>query len=153
MTDTWDRREGASGRGMKIVIKKRSQTGWLLWFILMMPFMLGTLNGLLGLPHGIRYLIDLAWAALVIYLVRACGMGRGKNTKSILLWVMTFFVVEALVYPTVYQSSLYFVWGVRNNIRFYMAFLGWAMFLRTKDIEDYLDLFDKLFSGGFTFKT
>ena len=128
-----------------IKIRRKSQPGWLIWFITIMPFLFGTLNDFIGLPYGIRYLLDLAWASLMVYLVRYYYAGNGRNTKVIILGISIFFVYAALIYLVEYQSILYFVWGSRNNLRFYVVFLAVAAFISIKDIERYLAIFDKLF--------
>lgn len=64
---------------MTLTIKKRSQTGWLMWFPIMVPFLLATLNEPLGLPYAIRYVIDIAWFALLCILVWFGQLGKMKN--------------------------------------------------------------------------
>lgn len=126
-------------------IKKRSQTGCLMWFPIMVPFLLGTLNELLGLPYAIRYVIDIAWFTLLFLLLWFGQLGKTKNTGSLAAWAIAFFAYTLLVYMVQYQSGLYYLWGVRNNFRFYAVFFAFAMFLTQKDIEDYLNVFDNLF--------
>lgn len=126
-------------------IKKRSQPGWLMWLIIMLPFFLGTLNELLGLPWAIRYTLDAAWGVLLVLMLYAQKRLCWKPVQGILGWICFFLVYTAAVYAVEYQSYLYYLWGVRNNFRFYMAFLAVALFLRLRDIEDYLKIFDILF--------
>ena len=57
-------------RSYTISIKRRSQPEWLLWMIVMLPFLFGTLNDFLGLPWMIRYVLDIAWIALLGMMVQ-----------------------------------------------------------------------------------
>lgn len=128
-----------------IKIKKRSQPGWLMWLLIMLPFLLGTLHDFLGLPRAIRYLLDAAWFFLLWFLVRFQRSVHTKGTRGLAAWVTAFLVYALLVYLVQFESALYFLWGVRNNFRFYAAFFAFAAFLTPKDAEDYLNVFDKLF--------
>ena len=128
-----------------IRIKKRSQPGWLLWLIIVLPFVFGTLNDLLGLPWAVRYLLDAAWFALLLLMLCFQRQLKLKGLKGLLGWLGLFVLYTAAVYLVEFQSPLYYLWGARNNFRFFVAFLAFALFLRPEDIDDYLKLFDKLF--------
>ena len=126
---------------LKIKLKNRTQTGWLIWFLIIMPFLFGFLNETLGLPWSIRYLLDIAWCLLLGY--RVLSLRRGPQVPGV--WIGMFLIYTLLVYVMQWQSALYYLWGVRNNFRFYAAFFAFAAFLKMSDIEDYWKLFDKLF--------
>lgn len=130
---------------LTIKIKKRSQPEWLCWLIIVMPFLFGTLNGLLGLPWSIRYLIDVAWFALLLMMVVYRQKLQWRNTRKIIIWVVLFLIYTAMVYLPQYQNGLYYLWGARNNFRFYAAFLAFSVFLSSRDIDDYYRLFDRIF--------
>ena len=130
---------------LTIKIKKRSQPGWLCWLIIVMPFLFGTLNGLLGLPWSIRYLIDVVWFALLLMMVVYRQKLQWRNTRKIIIWVVLFLIYTAMVYLPQYQSGLYYLWGVRNNFRFYATFLAFSVFLSSWDIDNYYRLFDQIF--------
>lgn len=129
---------------LTITIKKRSQTGWLVWLLVMLPMFFGTLNDLLGLPWAIRYLMDVSWCALLFMMLYY----RCLDTKWLagpIAWILLFLTCTVLVYLVQYQSALYFLWGVRNNFRFYAAFFAFVTFLMPRDTEDYFRIFDGLF--------
>lgn len=130
---------------MTIKIKKRTQPGWLMWLLIMLPFFLATLNELLHLPWAIRYVLDVAWIFLLCLLTRFRRRLNLYEAKGISVWVILFLVYTLCVYLIQFQSPLYYLWGVRNNFRFYAAFFAFAAFLTPKDTEDYLKVFDKLF--------
>lgn len=130
---------------LTIKIKKRSQSGWLCWLIIVLPFLFGTLNDLLGLPWSIRYLIDVAWFALLLMMVVYRQRLPWRNTRKFIVWAVLFLIYTAMVYLPQYQSGLYYLWGVRNNFRFYVAFVAFCTFLSEQDVDGYFRLLDKLF--------
>ncbi len=129
----------------KIICKKRSQTGWLLWLIIMLPFLFGTLNDLLNLPWAVRYVIDLSWVMLVGMMIRRRSYSQNWKIGRLSAWVLLFLIYTALLYVLQYQSGLYYLWGVRNNFRFYAAFFAFVTFLTPEDSRGYLEAFDQIF--------
>ena len=128
-----------------IKIKKKSQTDWLLWMLVMLPFLFGTLNDLLGLPWVIRYLMDIAWVLLLAVTARNRYFSDNWKIGSLGCWVLLFLVTTALVYIPRYQSGLYYLWGLRNVFRFYAAFFAFALYLKPENAKEFMKLFDKLF--------
>ena len=106
------------------------------WLLIFLPFCLGTLNDFLGLPYAIRYVLDLAWILqlflFLCYRKRFATLRVGKLAQ----WAMLFFITTLAVFPVQYQSALYYLWGLRNNFRFYATFVGLAAFLKADEIED-----------------
>lgn len=129
---------------LTIKIKKRSATGWLVWILVMMPFLFAFLNEFLGVPHAVRYLMDFSWIGLTV-LMLLYKRHFQRTVDSLALWVILFLICTLLTYVMQYQSGLYYLWGFRNNFRFYAAFFLFVVFLKPKDGEDYLKLFDKIF--------
>lgn len=126
-------------------VPRRSQPEWLLDVLILLPFLLGTLNGLLGLPYGIRYLLDAVWLMLTVCLLRFSGALDWTRVRPLVAWVLSYLVCTALVYGVQYQSALYYLWGLRNNFRFYIAFFAFALFLTPRGADRYDALFEKLF--------
>ncbi len=129
-------------------IKKRTQPEWLIFFIIVMPFLFGTLIDLLSLPSTIKYTIDISWLLLLFL----AGVNLNKNKIAIeknsiptYIWVACFLAFTLVVYIFRYQSALYYLWGFRNNFRFYILFFALILFLNKEDIDDYLKLFDVIF--------
>lgn len=105
--------------------------GVLFW----LPFLVALLTGLLGLPLSIQYICDAAWLSLlVLLLLQRRPMGRDWRTVAI--WSGAFFIWTALVYVVRYQSVFYYIWGLRNNFRFFAAFLAFAAFLKKRNVEN-----------------
>lgn len=126
---------------LTIKMKYRTIQGWLLWLIIVMPFLFGFLNEFLGLPWSIRYLLDIAWCMLVVYQF----LRTRKHTTLLEIWVWLFLIYTLLIYLIQFQSPLYYLWGVRNNFRFYVMFFACCSFLNKIDVQDYWKLMEKLF--------
>ena len=130
-------------------IKKRSLPEWLTIFLVLFPFASATLTQLAGLPSAIDYCLDLAWV-LLFTLGAVHTFRKGKLvTNAAGLWVILFVVYTLTVYLMHWQSPLYYLWGLRNNFRFYAAFLAVAAFLRQEDAEKSFRIFDCLFYWNF----
>ena len=110
----------------------------------LMPFLFGLLIEMLGLPTLFRYTIDVAWVFLLFTMV-VKRAGKRIGPKNLLIWSMAFFVYAFVVYVPNYESALYFLWGMRNNFRFYVFFFACMLYLNGKDVEKYLKWFDRLF--------
>lgn len=128
-----------------ITIKKRSQPGWLMWLLIVFPFLFGFLNHLLGLPWMIRYSLDAAWLSLGLLMVRFRRSINWKCVKGLVSWMIFFLIYTYAVYMVQFRSPLYYLWGIRNNFRVLMAFVAFSVFLSSEDVESYLKLLDKLF--------
>lgn len=124
---------------MKLRIKRRTQTGWLMRLLLLMPFLQ------FWLPSGVKFAADGAWVLLVIYLLRFRKNLDWAKLGCLPGWVLAFLGLCLAVYLVKYQSGLYFLWGLRNQFRFYGAFFAFALFLTPEDLEDYRRTFDRLF--------
>lgn len=130
---------------LKISIKKRALPKWLIWLLILMPFMLATMNEVLGLPYAVRYIMDAAWLVLTVLMLLMRSRQKKQQVGDLMIWVLLFFLCTLLVYIVQYQSIWYYLWGFRNNFRFYAAFFAFSLFLSAEDIEYYVGIFDKLF--------
>ena len=129
-------------------IPKRSQPLWLIWFIVFYPFGFGLFNDLLGLPNAIRYLLDIAWIMLLLLAVMNLSRKRifiEKSSVFVYLMIGSFLLLTFIVYLFNFQSPFYYLWGIRNNFRFYIAFIAFILFLVKEDIEDFLNKLDIIF--------
>lgn len=116
-----------------------------MYFLIVLPFLLGLLNEILGVPYGIRYLLDAVWVMLLGFLYVHWKNRPLKALDTVLFWILLFLLYTFLVYLVQYQSILYYLWGLRNNFRFFVAFLAFITFLTLRDVTLYLKLFDFLF--------
>ena len=130
-----------------IKIYKRTQPGWLIWALLIMPFLYGMLFDLFHIPNAVKYVLDIIWILLALYLVlKVKESGSMHRTiRPFYLWILAFFLFTLCAYVANFQSVFYYLWGVRNNFRFYIAFLAFATFLSCRDVEAFFKIFDWLF--------
>ncbi len=129
-------------------IKKRPQPIWFIIFIIIMPFTFGTILNLLRLPNAIKYSLDICWIALIVLMAFNLSRKRiaiEKSSLHIYLWILAFVVFTAVVYIFNYQSPLYYLWGFRNNFRFYIFFFACILFLKNNDLIDIFKALDVLF--------
>lgn len=129
----------------KIAIKKRTLPEWLAIFLFLYPFALGCLQQMLKLPSFVKYLMDAAWFALVVLTLIREKLYINRSLLPFIRLIGLFLVYTLFVYLFRYQSGLYYLWGFRNNFRYYAAFLAFAMYLRERDAAALVKLADKLF--------
>ena len=130
---------------MEIVIRRKSKAEWLTLFVLAMPFFYSLLFELFKLPQFIKYLIDIAWICLLISMLFFHKRGMNKGVAKLLIVVGIFFVTATLSFMLNYQSVFYYLWGVRNNLRFFVYFFACIYFLNPKSTDNYLKVFDVAF--------
>ena len=128
-----------------IYIKKRTVPELIMYTIFLFPFVMAFLLEFIGVPNFIKYFID------VLYLGTFVMVNFRKNTRitkklaPFAIFILFFFIYTLLVYLFKFQSPFYYLWGVRNNFRFYIAFLLFATFFQEDDLADVLKLTDVLF--------
>ena len=132
-----------------IRIKKRSQAEWLMWLLLMLPFVFGTCIEILHFPRVVRYIPDVAWVWLLVLMFRKQRSTDRVYMSGAALWILVYVLYTGLVYVLQYQSPFYFLWGTRINVRYYVAFFAFVAFLSHRDVKDYLRIFDILFWVNF----
>ena len=132
-------------KGLMLKIRKRTAFEWLTLWILLLPLMWGTLFSLLHVPGIVKYSADFAWVILV------CGMVFRRQTKiekdvlMLFLTVIGFFLYAACVYLFRFQSPLYFLWGFRNNFRYYAFFFAVVFFFKENDADQIFRFLDFTF--------
>ena len=110
---------------VSLKIKKRNQPEFLIWLIVILPFAFGTMFDLLSLPSFFKYILDVAWILLLVLMIKnSKRLPFNKINVILLFFVVAFLTVTLALYFTNYQSILYYLWGVRNNFRFYAFFLS-----------------------------
>ena len=129
----------------RIKIKSRNQSQWLCWLLIIVPFLFGTMLEMLHLPSLVKYVLDLSWLVLLITMISHKIQDPKRRGTALTIWATVFFAYTAIGYIFLYQSPLYYLWGVRNNFRFYVAFAAFATFLEPENVEEYFGLFDKVF--------
>lgn len=135
----------ASVQSVRYSIRKPSQTEFLMWVIVFLPFLFGLLNELMRFPRSIRYLLDVAWVVLLMYLIGFSRKLSCRGTSKLMAWVILFFLYTLMGSIVQIQSLWYYVWGFRNNFRLYTAFFAFVLLLNPQNIENYIRRFDGLF--------
>lgn len=120
------------------------QTVWLLWSVLGISFSLGVLAAVPVLQNGVKFFLDFLWLALFIYLVRFSKRALA-GLWEFALWTGIFLFLTAIVHMVQQPSVFSYLWGLRNNFRFYVVFLAAAAFLRQRDIDGLFRVLEWLF--------
>ncbi len=110
-----------------------------------LPFMLNFLQDVLHIPGIIKYTVDLAWIITISFIVIARQQFIHKKVLPLLAIIGIYLLYVLIVYMFNFQSVFYFIWGLRNNIRYYIAVIAFVYFLDKDDIELCLKLIDILF--------
>lgn len=126
-------------------IEKRPMPCWLICWIVALPFLWGTLFNVFYLPAIIKYTADLAWVGLVCFMAFKRKIIVEKKIYPLVITVVIFFAYCLITYLVNYQSIIYFLWGMRNNFRFYVLFFAAVSFLREEDANSSYKLFDIIF--------
>lgn len=129
-----------------IKIQRRSPAQWAIWLIVVLPFVLNLLSSLLPFLSSLKYVLDLSWLLLLLNLMLYFGVTRQPfSSMGLLAWVLLFLSFTFFTYWFHYQSLWYYLWGARNNFRYYIVFFACIVYLRERDIRRFLQLFDRLF--------
>lgn len=128
---------------MRIRLRKKTQPQILTGILLIFPFLFSTLIELFHAPYGVKYICDIGWFCLLFLLLRKKKWP--VSLYRVAVAVVVYLLFTLVVYLPQMQSPLYYLWGFRNNFRFYVAFIAFAYFLREEDLEQQLKIFDWLF--------
>jgi len=130
---------------MKIRFRRKSQPEWIVLFVLTMPFAFFVLIDVLGLPYSVKYMVDAAWMLLVLYMIRGPVVLPNVQVKRLAAISALFFGIGMFVYVFRFQSPFYYLWGFRNNARFFVFFFACVVFVKAHSAEHAFKLFDKMF--------
>ena len=64
---------------------------------------------------------------------------------KMIVWVAVFLLYTLVVYIVQYQSVLYYLWGIRNNFRFYAAFFAVAYFWKMEHVARFYKFLDGVY--------
>ena len=129
----------------KLFIPKKQLSGWLVCLLVFLPFTFGTLHQLLALPKFVYYSMDVVLVALVFIVISKRRIFLDKKMTFLAVYVTFFILYTMITYIFNFQSIFYYLWGARNNFRYYVAFFAFAFILTEDECEDYLKAFDMLF--------
>ena len=118
-----------------LCIKKRNLSEFFVLLIYILPFFFAFFFELLKFPTYIKYMLDIAWCMLLLTMIIRARLFQRINSQNIPIWILLFFLYCSISYIYNYQSLFYFLWGVRNNFRFYVFFLACMIFLKKDDAK------------------
>ena len=129
----------------KLNIRKRPLPEFLTLFVFFMPFFLSFFQDFLRLPALVKYTIDVAWVMATALLFLRRKIQFDKRIVPFLIYIGIFFLYTLFFYILNFQSPFYFLWGFRNNFRFYFAFILFCVFLYKEDIKMCFKFLDVVF--------
>ncbi len=129
----------------RLLIQKRTFPEILTYTIFIMPFLLSFLQDTLSLPPFVKYIIDVAWVGVTISLLFVRRAYIKRDITPLLTIILLFFFLTFGVYLFNFQSPFYYLWGFRNNFRFYIAFVAFTVFFTNDDIRSCFKLIDIVF--------
>ena len=130
-------------------IKKRGQNEVMVLLVLVAVFCFGLFLDLLHLPDAFKYLVDIVWIGLLATII--INHFRMPNTEAMkmLTAVLGFWLITLVGLILNGVNPLHYLWGFRNNFRFFVYFFACCMFLKLETATEVLDVFDKLFYLNF----
>lgn len=131
--------------GLKLKFRRKGQAEWMTLFVLVMPFFFFLLMDVMHFPPIVKYVVDIGWLFLLFALLRK--QRNLPNVQSIRLFQIAgaFFALTLVGFLFNYISGFYYLWGMRNNVRFFVFFFACICFLNERSVENYLTFFDKVF--------
>ncbi len=130
---------------MEIRFRKKTQAEWLVLFILVMPFAFFVLMDFFGFPSLVKYTVDVAWLSLLLVMAMMRGSTLDADMRRIALVIGAFFIAGTVSFIFNFQSPFYYLWGIRNNARFFVFFFACVFFVKEHSVEYYLKFLDIVF--------
>lgn len=130
---------------MKIRIKRRRQNEIITFYIFIAPFFFAMLTELLHLPSAVKYTVDAAWLFLLLTMLLKNKPPLSREARIMKIWIIAFFVYCLIDYAAHFQSAFYFLWGLRNNFRFYVFFLACVYYLNGDSVQDLFGFVNKMY--------
>lgn len=121
-------------------------TRWLTYLLFLLPLALAFLQEFLGLPGAVKYLADAAWLCLAVIPILRGKLRIRQRLLPFAVVVGTFVACTLVVYLFRFESPFYYLWGLRNYLRSYVAFFAFAAFFSEEDASRCLSVLDKLFT-------
>lgn len=129
----------------KFHIQKRTLQQWLTLYIFIMPFFINALTSFFKMPSFLKYTIDAAWMGILIFGLTRPKLRIKRKLLPMVCTLVLFFLCTFVTYGFRFQSVAYYLWGFRNNFRFYIAFFAFVTFLDENDVEGCFHFMDRLF--------
>lgn len=134
---------------MVLRIRKRKKEEWCILYILVLPFAFFFLMNILHVPSLIKYTIDVAWMFLLLTLIANRFNFPDREVQKIRILVVVMFLCTFVGAIFARQSVFYYLWGFRNNFRFFVFFFACTWFLKAESVKQVMRLMDHLFIINF----
>lgn len=133
----------------KLYIKKKTVSEWMMLFIFFFPAAQAFLTELLPIPDAIKFLCDGFLVLLLLKLFSQRFTKIDNYSMPFVVIVGLFFFITLVGYLFNYQSVFYYLWGLRNNIRMFVAFFAFAYLADWEDAKGWIKALDVLFVINF----
>lgn len=130
---------------MEIIFRRKTKSEWTALYILVIPFLFALLVDVFRLPDLVIHTVDIAWIALLAAMLNKKTNFISHAAKKLLIISSLFFAFTLAGFLLNYQSVFYYLWGLRNNARFFIYFFACIFFIKSESTEKYLDFFDLVF--------
>lgn len=118
-------------------------------FIFFFPVAQAFLTELLPIPDAIKFLCDGFLVLLLLKLFSQRFTKIDNYSMPFVVIVGLFFFITLVGYLFNYQSVFYYLWGLRNNIRMFVAFFAFAYLADWEDAKGWIKALDVLFVINF----
>lgn len=118
-------------------------------FIFFFPASQAFLTELLPIPDAIKFLCDGFLVLLLLKLFSQRFTKIDNYSMPFVVIVGLFFLITLVGYLFNYQSVFYYLWGLRNNIRMFVAFFAFAYLADWEDAKGWIKALDVLFVINF----
>lgn len=118
-------------------------------FIFFFPAAQAFLTELLPIPDAIKFLCDGFLVLLLLKLFSQRFTKIDNYSMPFVVIVALFFFITLVGYLFNYQSVFYYLWGLRNNIRMFVAFFAFAYLADWEDAKGWIKALDVLFVINF----
>lgn len=118
-------------------------------FIFFFPAAQAFLTELLPIPDAIKFLCDGFLVLLLLKLFSQRFTKIDNYSMPFVVIVGLFFFITLVGYLFNYQSVFYYLWGLRNNIRMFVAFFAFAYLADWEDANGWIKALDVLFVINF----
>lgn len=118
-------------------------------FIFFFPAAQAFLTELLPIPDAIKFLCDCFLVLLLLKLFSQRFTKIDNYSMPFVVIVGLFFFITLVGYLFNYQSVFYYLWGLRNNIRMFVAFFAFAYLADWEDAKGWIKALDVLFVINF----
>ncbi len=118
-------------------------------FIFFFPAAQAFLTELLPIPDAIKFLCDGFLVLLLLKLFSQRFTKIDNYSMPFVVVVALFFFITLVGYLFNYQSVFYYLWGLRNNIRMFVAFFAFAYLADWEDAKGWIKALDVLFVINF----